>query len=103
MRKAEEIERFRLPESPGCPVAGGEPPELDQPGLLRMQSQPELCYSFAKLLKEPLGVITILETDDEVVGEPHGDHVTVSVAASPLPGPAVEHVVEVNVSEQRRN
>ena len=31
-----------LPRALGCPVTGGVPPELDQPGFVRVQFQPEL-------------------------------------------------------------
>ena len=46
-------ERFRFPGTPGCPVAVGMPPELNQPGLVRVQFQPELREPAAKLSEEP--------------------------------------------------
>jgi hypothetical protein len=64
---------------------GGTPSELDQPGLVRMQFQPELRHPTAKLDEEPLGVLAMLEPDDEVVGPPHDDHLT---AGEPPPPPA---------------
>jgi len=67
VREAEEVERFRLAQAPGRPVAGGEPPELDQPGLVRVQLQPELREPLPKPGQEPLGVVTVLEPDDEIV------------------------------------
>ncbi len=38
----------------------------------------------------------------EVVGEAHDDHVTVRVLPSPLLGPQVEHIVQIDVRQQRR-
>ena len=92
-----------LPVAPGCPVPGSMPPELDQPGLVRVQFQPELREPAAELFQEPLGVIFVLEPDDEVVREPHDDHVTVRVVFPPPVGPQVEDVMQVHVGEQRRN
>ena len=84
-------------------ILGGEPPELDEPRLLGMQFQPELRESLAQLGEEPLGVTLVLEANDEVVSEPHDDHVTVRVPLPPLLDPQVEDVVQVDVGEQRRN
>ena len=41
------------------------PPELDQPGLVRVQLQPELRQPLAKIDKESLRVVLMLETHDE--------------------------------------
>ena len=41
---------------------GGEPPELDQPRLVRMQLQPELREPLTKLGEEPLRIVLMLET-----------------------------------------
>ena len=103
VREAQEVERLRLPEATRLPSLGGEPPELDQPRLVGVQLQAELREPLAKISEEPLGVLTMLEADDEVVSEAHDDHVTVRVAPSPLVGPQVKDVVQVDVCEQRRN
>jgi hypothetical protein len=67
VREAQEVERLRLAQAPCRPVAGGEPPELDQPGLTRVQLQPELREPPAQPGQEPLSVLLVLEPDDEVV------------------------------------
>ena len=51
VREPEEVERLRLPETPGRPVRGGEAPELDQPGLVGVQLQAELRESLAKVVR----------------------------------------------------
>ena len=66
-------------------------------------SKPNFANLLAKIGEEPLGVVTVLEARDVVVGEAHDDHVAVRVPPSPLVGPQVEHVVQVDVGEQRRN
>ena len=103
MREAEKLERLRLPESTLLTSLGGEPAELDQSRLLRMQLQTELREPVVKVGEEPLGVLTALEAHDVVVGEPRQDHVPARVPRSPLVGPQVEDVVQVDVGKQRRN
>src|SRR6266540_1977821 len=103
MREAQKPERLRLAESPRLPSLGREPAELDQARLLGGQLQAELRKPAAKLGEEPLGVITMLEADDVVVGETHDDHIAVRIPPPPLVGPQVEDVMEIDVCEQRRN
>src|SRR6266542_5274856 len=103
VREAQEPERLRLAESPLLSSLGGEPAELDQARLLGGQLQVELRKPAAKLGEEPLGVITMLEADDVVVGETHDDHIAVRIPPPPLVGPQVEDVMEIDVCEQRRN
>ena len=43
-----------FPTPRACRSPGGVPPELDQPGLVRVQLQPELREPLAKLGQEPL-------------------------------------------------
>jgi hypothetical protein len=101
VRKADERERLRLSEAPPPAVPGGEPPELDQAGLLGVQFQAEPGEAFHQVRVEPLGVVTMLEAGNDVVGEAHDDHVTASLPVPPVPGPQVEDVMEVDVGEQR--
>jgi len=102
MREPEKVERFRLALAPGCPVAGGEPPELDQPGLVRVQFEPELREPLAQPGHKPLSVTTMLEPDDEVIRPAHHDHITARLPVPPPAGPQVQDVMQVHVSEQRR-
>ena len=89
VREAEELKRLGLPEPTGFAVSGGEPSELDQPRLLGVQFQAERREPVAKVGEEPLGVLTVLEPGDVVVGEPHEDHVPARVSPPPLMGPEV--------------
>ena len=50
MREAEEVEGFRLALPTPLSILGGEPPELDQAGLVGMQSQAELAGKGDRLL-----------------------------------------------------
>src|SRR4249920_3790360 len=93
MREAEEVERFRLPDAPGRPSPGGVPPELQQPGLVGVQLQPELREPLTKIGKELPRIVLVLEPRDEVVGEPHDDHIPVRMPTSPPRHPQVEDIV----------
>ena len=90
VREAEELERLRLAEATRPAIAGGEPPELDQPRLLGVQFQAELREPVAQVSPEPLRVIPVLESHHEVVSPAHDDHVTVRVPSPPLVSPEVE-------------
>src|SRR6266511_1772908 len=102
MREAEEVERLGLADASRLAGPGGVAPELDEPRLVGMQFQTELRQPLAKVGEEPPSVTLMFEPGDKVISEAHDDHVTVGVATSPLPGPPVEDVVEVDVGEQRR-
>jgi len=68
VREPQEPERLWLRQTALCSALGGEPPELDQPRLLRVQLQGELRKPLAKVGEEPLGIVTVLEAGDPVVG-----------------------------------
>src|SRR3954447_4112081 len=97
VREAQKLERLGLAVAAPGPMLGGEPPELDQPRLVRMQLQTEHREPFAKIGKEALGLVTMLKARHVVVGEPHENHVPARVAPPPLVGPQIEHVVQVDV------
>ena len=102
MGEPQEAERFRLVQPPGRPVRGGEPPELDQPGLIRVQLQAESRHPLAEVGQEALRIPVVLEAADEVVGEPHDDHLTACPVPPPPLDPKIQRVVQVHVGEQRR-
>ena len=52
--EAQEREGLRFPFAPLFPFVGCKTPELDQPGLLRVEFQAELRQPFLELFKEPL-------------------------------------------------
>src|SRR5436309_14807057 len=75
MRKAEELERFRLAETPLLPLLGGEPSEVDQPGLVSVQLKAELHEPVVTIRPVPMSVSPICESHHGVVSEAHDDHV----------------------------
>src|ERR1700720_4702900 len=75
--------------------------ELDQAGLVRIEWQQELLEPLAHIVPEAPGVRLVLEADDNVISIPHEDHVARGLVPSPALGPEVEHVMQVDVGEQR--
>ena len=88
--------RLGLPVATPLSVSGGEPPELDQARLVRMQLQAKLREPVAQISQEPLGVVSVLKARQKVVGVPAEDHVPPRVPA-PLVGPQVKHVMQEHV------
>src|SRR5215217_5230276 len=103
VREAEKLERLGSARAaPGSPL-GREAAKLDQTRLGRAQLQAEPRQPAAKFTPEALRVVMALEADDEVVGVAHDDYLAARVPLSPLVGPEVEGVVQVDVGKQRRN
>src|SRR2546423_13784286 len=61
MREPQKREGLRFSLTTPLSVSDGEPPELDQTCLVRMQFQTEPYQPFPKLRKEPLGVGSIFK------------------------------------------
>ena len=101
-REAQEVEGLRFAEPALCAPDRRKAAELDQAGLLRMQRQRKLLQPRAHRVPEAPGVGFVLEADHDVIRISHDDHVARGLAPSPALGPEVEHVVQVDVGEQRR-
>jgi len=56
----------------------------------------------ALVRQEPLGVVAMLKARHVVIGVAHENDIASRVASSPLVGPQVKHVVQVDVGQQRR-
>jgi len=67
-----------------------------------MQRQGELLQPRAHDLQEASGLGLVLESDDEIVGIAHDDHVARGLTPSPALGPEIEDVVQVDVGKKRR-
>jgi len=102
MREAEEVEVLGLALPPAAPIRDGPPPELDQPRLVRMQLQSKLRQTLTKVFLETASIRLVFEAEHEVVRVTHDDHVTARVPTTPLLGPQVEGVVQVDVGQQGR-
>jgi hypothetical protein len=79
----------------------GEPPELDQPRLLRMQFQAELRQALPEFLQKSLRFRSALETHHQIVGIPDDNDIAPGHFLAPGFDPQVEYVMQVDVRKQR--
>ena len=101
MRESQKVEGLGSALSSPAPVVYGKPAELHQASFTRVQSQAELREAFAQFVQKLLGLITILESNNEVVSKPHDDNIALSLLRSPPLNPQIEHVVKVDVGQER--
>src|SRR5690606_5597010 len=100
--EAEEVERLGFPLTASASVRNRKRPELQQPRLLGVQLQVELSESLLEIRPELLGLHLTLEPQHDVVGKPHDDDVAFSLPLSPYLNPEIEHVVQVDIRQERR-
>jgi hypothetical protein len=99
--KAKKVEGFRF-SNPAPGTSGRrEAAKLDQASFVRVQRQRERLQPLTHRLLEASGIGLMLKTDHDIIGIPHDDHVALGVAPSPALGPELEHVVQVDVRQQR--
>src|ERR1700730_850338 len=103
MRESEKIERLRLPKASSLTACYCMPSELDEPRLIGMKTEPKLRKASREVREEPLRVLRMLEADDRIVRIADDDHLTRRLALAPPADPQVIDIVEVDVSEERRN
>ena len=99
--KAEKVEGLRFSEPTMSASVRRKAAELDQAGLVRIKRQRELLEPLAQIAPEAPGVRLVLEADDNVISITHEDHIARGLVPSPALGPEVEHVMQVDVGEQR--
>jgi hypothetical protein len=102
MRKAQEIERLRFPFSTPLPIFDRIRTELQKSRLLGMQLQVELPHSLGEFRLKLVGIRFALESNHNVIRESHHDNVAMRPLPTPRLDPQVEHVVQVDVSQQRQ-
>ena len=66
-----------------------------------MERERELLEPRAHCIEEPVCIGLVLEAGYHVIGVAHDDHVAGGLVPSPAFGPEIEHVVQVDVGEQR--
>ena len=102
MLEAEEIEGLRLAQTEPLSVGRRMASELEKPRLLRVQFQLELLHSFCKFLPESFGLVFEFESNHDVVGVTHHDHIAVRTLLPPCLNLEIEDVMEVDIRQQRR-
>src|SRR6516164_7066589 len=74
--------------------------ERQEPRLLGVERQPLLCKPLGKNLQNPLRILPILTAENEVIGVPDFGGLAAQARFYLLLEPLIEHVVQVNVSQQ---
>jgi len=83
--EAQEREGLRFPFAPLFPFVGCKTPELDQPGLFRVEFQAELRQPFLELFKEPHCLGSMLEAHHKIVSITNDD----DIARCRFPAPGI--------------
>ncbi len=99
--KAQEVEGLRFPFPALLPISGRIAPELDQPCLVRMYFQAELCQPFLKCFEEPHGIRSLLKAQHNIVGVANDDDIALRRFPAPDISPQIEEVMKIHVSDQR--
>src|SRR6202165_1231002 len=101
--ETEKVEGFRTSLSTQSPALGGIAPEFNQARFLRVQFQPEFRHALLQCRQESQGVFAMLKPQHRVVGIPDDNHVASRLRPPPLVHPEVEDVMQVEISQGRRN
>lgn len=99
----EEVERFRSVVTPPASASGSEPAELDQTGLIGVQTERETGQPFLKIKQEAFRILPVLKASDAVIGIAHDNHIAGRLASPPLLGPEIKRVMKVDVRQEWRN
>src|SRR5260370_33959886 len=100
--EAKKVECLGLPLSTSLSIIRCVKAELDDARFLGMQFQFELGESLRQLLMKPLGVRLVLKTHDEVISPTDDYNVAFGFCLTPVLHPEVEHIVQIDVGQQRR-
>src|SRR6266576_1012579 len=103
VRKAEKVERLRLPFSSLLPVLDRKRTKFQKSRLLGMQLQMELPHSLGEFHPKLIGLRLRLKSQRDIIRETHDDHFAERPLPTPRLGPQVEHVMKIDVSQQRRS
>src|SRR5882724_5837074 len=103
MRKAEEVERLRLPFSAPLPIIDRKRTKLQQPRFLGMQFQEELPHSLGEFRSELIGIRFAVKSNHDVISVSHDDDIAVCPLLSPCLNPQVKYVMKIDVRQKRRS
>ena len=101
VREAKEVETLGLTLATCSPIRGRIAVKFEESRFVRVQGQAEPRESVAQFRETLLGVVSMLEAHDEIIGEPHDDHVAVRLPLAPSMDPKVEDVVQVEIGQER--
>jgi len=99
--EAQEREGLRLAQSTPLSTSGRMAAELQQARFLPVQFESKLLEPRSHRVPEAPRIGFVLEANNDVIGISHDYHVAAGLSPSPLLGPEVEDVVQVDVGKQR--
>ena len=102
VREAQKVECLRLPLATPLSVVCCVVAKLDDARFLGMQFQFKLGEAFRQLVLKPRGVRLVLKAHHEVISPADDNHVAFGFCLAPVLHPEVEHIVQIDVSQQRR-
>ncbi len=100
--EAKKVECLGLPLPASLSIIRCVKAELDYARFLGMQFQFELGEALRQFLVKLFGVRLVLKAHDEVISPTDDDNVAFGFCLTPVLHPEVEHVVQIDVSQQRR-
>ena len=75
--------------------------KLQQAGLFPMKLKRELLKPHSHRVPEALPIGFMLEASNDIVGVSHEDDIASGLSLSPLVGPEIENVVQVDIRKER--
>src|ERR1051325_5961695 len=102
VREAKKVECLGLPFAASFSILGRKVAKLDDARFLGMQFQFELGEAFPQFVMKPRGVRLVLKAHHEVISPANHNHVAFGLCLTPVLHPEVEHVMQVDVSQQGR-
>src|SRR5260221_4185640 len=101
VRKAQKVEGLGATLPGSCSALDGEPPELDQPGLVLVDRQAELLQPVSQCREELLPIHFFLTADRQIVCIATDDDLTGGSMSTPGADPKIDDIVEEDVGEDR--
>jgi hypothetical protein len=97
VRQAEDVEGLWFPLATPLALFACPPPKLNEARLIRVQFQMEPVESLPQVAQKLLGVVFVLEADNEIVTVSHDNDVSPCVPAVPLGVPEIKDIGQVAV------
>lgn len=99
MREPQKIERWWFALTVCAAISPSESTEVNQLSLLWMQVEPKLAEPLLQTALKTVCVNIMLEPQHEIIRISHYNHITRRGSLSPLLGPKIQYIVEIDVSQ----
>jgi hypothetical protein len=99
--EAKEVERLRFAKPLPLSRLNRIAAKLDQSGLVRVELQRKLLQPVSHHAQEALAVSLMLKAHHNIISIADDDHVASGLTPSPAFGPEIEHIVQVDVGQER--